>query len=111
MLQSEVGLEILLLRDLDMAKRFIQAELGPLALDTRDNERLRETLDASFRFGSHVAAAEYLQLHEHTVRNRLQKAEQLLGSSIRERSTENCRSRCGFVESCPDLAERAAPRT
>ncbi|MEI8055892.1 MAG: helix-turn-helix domain-containing protein [Actinomycetes bacterium] len=88
MLQSEVGLEILLLRDLDMAKRFIQAELGPLALDTRDNERLRETLDASFRFGSHVAAAEYLQLHEHTVRNRLQKAEQLLGSSIRERSTE-----------------------
>jgi DNA-binding PucR family transcriptional regulator len=45
-------------------------------------------LDASFRFGSHVAAAEHLQLHEHTVRNRLHKAEELLGHPINERRTE-----------------------
>lgn len=35
-----------------------------------------------------MAAAEHLQLHEHTVRNRLQKAEQLLGRPLQERRTE-----------------------
>jgi DNA-binding PucR family transcriptional regulator len=51
-------------------------------------ERLRETLEASFKCGSHVATAEYLQLHEHTVRNRLHKAEELLGRSLLDRRIE-----------------------
>jgi DNA-binding PucR family transcriptional regulator len=85
---NEVGLEILLMRDPLRARRFVERELGPLALDTVDAARLRETLEASFRFGSHVAAAEHLQLHEHTVRNRLHKAEELLGHSLGERRTE-----------------------
>ncbi|ANW66158.1 hypothetical protein BCA37_23605 [Mycobacterium sp. djl-10] len=85
---NDVGLEILLMRDPPLARQFVERELGPLALDTVDAARLRETLEASFRFGSHVAAAEFLQLHEHTVRNRLHKAEELLGHPMGERRTE-----------------------
>jgi DNA-binding PucR family transcriptional regulator len=76
------------MRDPVQARRFVERELGPLALDTVEAARLRETLEASFRFGSHVAAAEHLQLHEHTVRNRLHKAEELLGFRMGERRTE-----------------------
>ncbi len=85
---SEVRLEVLLLQDLERADAFVRAELGPLADATREAARLRDTLQASFRFGSHVAAAEHLQLHEHTVRNRLHKAEQQLGHALQERHTE-----------------------
>jgi DNA-binding PucR family transcriptional regulator len=85
---GDAALEILLLQNDDLANRFVDTELGPLALDTTEAARLRETLEASFRFGSHVAAAEHLQLHEHTVRNRLHKAEELLGHSLQERRIE-----------------------
>jgi hypothetical protein len=84
----DVGLEILLMRDPESARQFVESELGPLARDTVEAARLRETLEASFRFVSHVAAAEHLQLHEHTVRNRLHKAEDLLGHPVGERRTE-----------------------
>lgn len=85
---ADVALEILLLRDPDSAERFVRAELGPLAEGTPEAARLRETLEASFRLGSHVAAAEHLQVHEHTVRNRLGRAEQHLGRPLTERRTE-----------------------
>jgi hypothetical protein len=85
---SDAGLEILLLQNTELARSFVDAELGSLATNTAEATRLRETLETSFRFGSHVAAAEHLQLHEHTVRNRLQKAEHLLGHSLQERRTE-----------------------
>lgn len=84
----DVGLEILLMQDHELARTFVERELGPLTHDTLEAERLRETLEASFRFGSHVAAAEHLQLHEHTVRNRLHKAEEQLGHPLSERRTE-----------------------
>ena len=85
---ADAALEILLLQNDDLAHRFVDSELGPLAVDTTEAARLRETLEASFRFGSHVAAAEHLQLHEHTVRNRLHKAEELLGHSLQQRRIE-----------------------
>jgi PucR-like helix-turn-helix protein/diguanylate cyclase with GGDEF domain len=85
---NDVGLEILLMRDPSQAQQFVERELGPLSGNTVEAARLRETLEASFRFGSHVAAAEHLQLHEHTVRNRLHKAEELLGHTLSERRTE-----------------------
>lgn len=85
---ADAGLEILLLQSPELARSFVEAELGGLASDTPESRRLRETLEASFRFGSHVAAAEHLGLHEHTVRNRLHKAEQVLGRSLQERRTE-----------------------
>jgi hypothetical protein len=85
---GDVSLEILLLRDPDRARGFVRTELGPLAEDTPEAARLRETLDASFRLGTHVAAAEHLQLHEHTVRNRLHRAEEHLGRPVQGRRTE-----------------------
>ena len=85
---ADAGLEILLMQDDELARSFVTAELGPLAADSAEAGRLRETLDASFRFGSHVAAAQHLNLHEHTVRNRLHKAESLLGRPLQERRTE-----------------------
>lgn len=84
----DVGLEVLLLQDDALARRFTTAELGPLAAGTAEAERLRLTLGASLRHGSHVAAAEALRVHEHTVRNRLQKIETLLGHPVAERRTE-----------------------
>lgn len=85
---TDAGLEILLLQNTELARGFVHTELGALAADTAEATRLRETLETSFRLGSHVATAEHLQLHEHTVRNRLQKAEQLLGHPLQERRTE-----------------------
>lgn len=85
---ADAGLEILLLQDDDLARTFVESELGELAADTAEACRLRDTLEASFRYGSHVAAAEHLALHEHTVRNRLHRAESILGRSLQERRTE-----------------------
>jgi hypothetical protein len=85
---ADVALEILLLRDPERARHFVRTELGPLAEDTTEAARLRETLEASFRLGSHVGTAEHLQLHEHTVRNRLHRAEEHLGHPLTERRTE-----------------------
>jgi sugar diacid utilization regulator len=84
----DVSLEILLLRDPAGAAAFAAAELGPLAVDNDQARRLRATLEASFQWGSHVAAAEHLHLHEHTVRNRLAKAEEQLGRPLQHRRTE-----------------------
>ncbi|MCW2853417.1 MAG: hypothetical protein JWM84_3081 [Nocardioides sp.] len=85
---ADAGLEILLLQNDELARTFVETELGELAAQTPEACRLRETLEASFRFGSHVAAAEHLRLHEHTVRNRLHRAEELLGHGLQERRTE-----------------------
>jgi PucR C-terminal helix-turn-helix domain/GGDEF-like domain len=84
----EVALDVLLLQDEPLAGRFVEAELGELAADSPEAIRLRDTLEASFRLGSHVATAEHLGVHEHTVRNRLGKAEQILGRSLQDRRTE-----------------------
>jgi DNA-binding PucR family transcriptional regulator len=85
---ADVSLEVLLMRDPSRAARFVSAELGPLGEPTEQAARLRETLEASYRWGSHVTAAEHLHLHEHTVRNRLLKAAELLGRPLQERRTE-----------------------
>ena len=85
---ADVALEILLLRDPNRARSFVRSELGALAEDTPEAARLRETLDASFRLGTHVATARRLQLHEHTVRNRLHRAQEHLGHPLHERRTE-----------------------
>lgn len=84
----DAGLEVLLLHNEELARSFMEHELGPLAEGSTEAARLRQTLEASFRYDSHVAAAEHLQLHEHTVRNRLRKAEEILGHPLHERRTE-----------------------
>lgn len=85
---QDVALEILLLQNLPMAQDFLQAELGELMADNRDAERLRQTLAFSLEFNSHVATAQQLGVHEHTVRNRLQRIETMLGRPWHSRRTE-----------------------
>ncbi len=85
---ADVSLEILLMADPSTARAFVDAELGGLGGDDEISVRLRETVEASSRWGSHVTTAAHLHLHEHTVRNRLQKAAELLGRPLTERRTE-----------------------
>lgn len=85
---ADVGLEILLLADEETARRFVQRELGALAASSAEGGRLRETLECSFRHGSHVDAASALAVHEHTIRNRLHRIEELLGHPVSERRTD-----------------------
>ena len=85
---ADVALEILLLQNHDIATTFVEYELGALAEDNAEAARLRDTIEACSRLGSNVAAAAALNLHEHTVRNRLTKAESILGRSISSRNTE-----------------------
>ncbi|MBU2664033.1 helix-turn-helix domain-containing protein [Actinoplanes bogorensis] len=84
----DVSLEILLMADPGRARAFVRTELGELGADDEIAARLRETVEASHRHGSHVTTAAHLHLHEHTVRNRLQKAAELLGRPLTERRTE-----------------------
>ncbi len=85
---SQVALDLLLMSDMAMAESFVMKTLGELAADTADASRLCDTVEASLRLGSHVAAAEALGVHEQTVRNRLAKAESLIGARVRARRTE-----------------------
>jgi DNA-binding PucR family transcriptional regulator len=85
---SDVMLDLLLLRDARLAEDFVNRTLGSLAAATPEAARLCETVDTWMRHGSHVAAAEDLGVHEQTVRNRLARAETLVGGSLRVRRTE-----------------------
>jgi hypothetical protein len=85
---ADVSLEVLLMADPERARAFVRAELGELGAEDEVAARLRETVEASHRYGSHVTTAAHLHLHEHTVRNRLQKAAELLGRPLTERRTE-----------------------
>jgi hypothetical protein len=84
----EVQLDTLLLSDPRARQRFLRAELGPLAGNSKDSAKLRATLDAWLSSGSNVSAAAMLDLHEHTVRSHLRRAEQLLGRPLAERRLE-----------------------
>jgi hypothetical protein len=85
---EDVQLDALLIADVPAARRFVAQQLGPLAAGTETAATLRETLLAAFGSTSHVATAERLMLHEHTVRNRLQRIEKILGRPLTERRVE-----------------------
>jgi hypothetical protein len=85
---SDVRLEMLLLRDIDRAEEFVREELGSLADEDPANVKLRVTVEAWFKTGSNIGTAAMLGVHEHTVRNRLRKAEETIGCPLSERSTE-----------------------
>jgi sugar diacid utilization regulator len=84
----KVQLDILLLQSPEAARRFVTGELGELANDQPGLARLRETIAASYVHGSHVQTALALGVHEQTVRNRLRRAEEILGHSLSDRRTE-----------------------
>ena len=85
---AEVRLESLLMTDPAKARQFVHAELG--ALDDRDERtgRLRATVLTWLSTGSNVGTAARLHLHEHTVRNHVAQAEELLGFDLAGRRTE-----------------------
>lgn len=86
---ADVRLETLLLANEAVAREFVHAELGELAFGDERAARLRETLSAWLQAGgSHVGAASILEVHEHTVRNRLRQVEEALGPVLRDRRTE-----------------------
>jgi hypothetical protein len=85
---DEVRLEAFALGDLEETRRFVRAELGALADRSETSERLRETLMAWFATGSHVSAGAQLGVHEHTVRNRIRRAEEIVGRPLTARRTE-----------------------
>lgn len=67
---------------------FVVRTLGPLAEPGEGAERLRETLQALLVHHSVEAAAKALSVHKNTVRYRIDRAEELLGRSVVEGSTE-----------------------
>lgn len=84
----DVRLEVLHLHDGVESQQFVALELGTLAQGGWRYSQLRETLLVYLESRNHVEAAAKLGIHEHTVRNRLQRCEQLLGHSVSDRVAE-----------------------
>ena len=85
---GDVRVEAMFLDHLDTVAGFVRRELGDLAAPNHLAATLRETLQHWLETRSHVATAEHLGLHEHTVRNRLRRIEELMGRPAALRSTE-----------------------
>jgi PucR C-terminal helix-turn-helix domain len=72
----------LLSADLDQARRFAHAVLGPLAQDTESAQRLVETLDALYDEALSLnRAAKRLHVHSNTVAYRIRRALELTGET------------------------------
>ncbi|RDH74217.1 PucR family transcriptional regulator [Mycolicibacterium moriokaense] len=70
-------------RDVDAASAWVSEVLGPLASNTDNDERLRETLRVFLQTGaSYKAAAAELNMHFNTVKYRVQRAEERRGRPI-----------------------------
>jgi hypothetical protein len=83
---DDVELAVLCSANAEACRAFVAAELGPLAADTEEARRLRDTLVAFFGTGSNFrSTAARLGLHHNTVRYRLGQAEELLGHSAAQR--------------------------
>jgi DNA-binding PucR family transcriptional regulator len=85
-LYRDVDLVSLLSGDVGRARRFVEAELGPLAADDDATLRLRATLRAYLDEGSSlVGTARRLGIHENTVKYRVRRCEEALGRPTGER--------------------------
>lgn len=75
----------ILARDLPAARELVDRELGGLARDDENLERLRETLAIFLGENrSYVATAEKVHLHRNTVKYRVDKAVQVRGRPVEE---------------------------
>jgi DNA-binding PucR family transcriptional regulator len=75
--------------DLDEARRFVHAEIGPLMEDSDASRRLAATLEVFLQEeSSFVRAARRLGIHENTVAYRVRRAEELLGHRAADRQLE-----------------------
>lgn len=84
----DVSLELCLLSDEKAARRFMEDELGELNGPGERLDRARETLLAWLETGSSSAVAARLFLHENTVRMRVNQAQELLSTDLRDRRAE-----------------------
>lgn len=85
-----VALAALATENVEHARRFVEAELGPL-LDAGDEgmRRLTGTLEVYFASGASVAAtARRIGIHKNTVVYRLAQVAELLGRPVTERALE-----------------------
>jgi PucR C-terminal helix-turn-helix domain/GGDEF-like domain len=84
-----VELVSLLASDLPGARRFVAAQLGPLASRSEPVERLRETVLAFLGHGgSGTRAAKDLHVHQNTVTYRVKRAEELMGRRVSDNPVE-----------------------
>jgi DNA-binding PucR family transcriptional regulator len=71
----QVRAAALLAADLGAARRLVESALGPLAADTEQAGRLRDTLLTFLaEKGSYTATSERLHLHKNTVKYRIDRA-------------------------------------
>jgi hypothetical protein len=88
-LYDRVALTALASADLEHAREFVSAELGPLAADDENTRRLAETLTVYLEErSSPKRAAKRLGVHENTIPNRVRAAQALLDRPIDERVPE-----------------------
>ncbi|MEY9951886.1 PucR family transcriptional regulator [Leifsonia sp. EB34] len=86
---GDAALAILLSRNEERARWFVEHALGELAGDTPEMADMRATLRAFFDTKMRIApAAERLYLHRNTLIHRLERIQTLLGHPITERSAE-----------------------
>lgn len=64
------------------ARAWVREVLGPLATDSVNDARLRETLGTFLRHGSYKTAAEELNLHFNSVKYRVLRATERRGTSV-----------------------------
>ena len=86
---GSVALDSLLTHDLEEARRFVHAEIGPLMEDSDASRRMAATLEVFLQEeSSFVRAARRLGIHENTVAYRVRRAEELLGRRASDRQLE-----------------------
>lgn len=86
---AEIALADAMSVDLDLARSFVAAELGALAVDGRREEQERQVLLAVLDAqGGLAAAAEALGVHRNTVLQRLRRAEERRSRPATERVAE-----------------------
>ena len=86
---GDAALAIVLSRDEERARWFVEHELRDLATDSPEMADMRNTLRTFFDTRMRVApAAERLFLHRNTLINRLERIQAVLGHGVAERSAE-----------------------
>ena len=86
---GDVALAIVLSRDEERARWFVEHELRDLATDSPEMAAMRNTLRTFFDTRMRIApAAERLFLHRNTLINRLERIQAVLGHGVTERPAE-----------------------
>lgn len=86
---GDAALAIVLSRDEERARWFVEHELRDLAADSPEAADMRNTLRIFFDTRMRIApAAERLFLHRNTLINRLERIQAVLGHGVAERSAE-----------------------